>query len=171
MNKTMIITAVFLMLIACYTHAQWNDGVLIDVQEVSIDKIHSAKMPGAEAVMKVVEQYTDRKYRFAFISNNYLIPAEQKKFLNVGKERFLIAVAGYPLLNDLLFTQVLFDQSFFFVVLTRNESDMKKQNDIQTVKMHYDKGNSVRRNNIRDIIQRNNIIPLGIDTAASGRYF
>ena len=168
MNKSVIL---FFLLIACYAHAQWNDGVLIEVQEVNIARMHASQMPGAEAVMKVIEQYTDRQYRFAFVSNNYLIPSEQKKYLDLGRNRFLVAVAGYPSLNDLLFTQVLFDQSFFFVAFAKNEADMKKHNDIQIIKMNYDKGNSVRRNNVRDTIQRNNIIPLGIDIAASRRYF
>ena len=171
MNKTMLITTLLLSFTAYYVTAQWDDGVLLEVQEVNITKMRAVQMPGAEAIMKIVEQYADRQYRFAFVSNNYLIPTEQKTHLNLGKNRFLIAVAGYPSLNDLLFTQVLFDQSFFFVVLTKNESDMKRQNDIQIIKMNYDKGNSIRRNNVRDTIQRNNIIPLGIDTASSGRYF
>jgi len=150
-------------------HAQWNDGVLINVQEVTVAKMRTARMTGAETVMKVIEQYADGRYRFAFVSNNYLIPAEQRVNLNVGKNRFLIALAGYPALNNLLYAQVFFDNSFFFVTLAKNESDMKHSGDIQIIKMNYEKGNAVRRNNIRDTIQRNNIIPLGIDSVE--RYY
>ena len=160
---------IILLAAALPVHAQWNDGVLMNVQEVTIAKMKAARMTGAEAVMKVIEQYTDGRYRFAFVSNNYLIPAEQSRYLDLGKNRFLIALAGYPALNDLLYAQVFFDKSFFFVSLARNETDMKRSGDIQIIKMNYEKGNAVRINNVRDTIQRNNIIPLGIDTVE--RYY
>jgi len=150
-------------------YAQWNDGVLINVQEVGIAKMKAARMTGAEAVMKVIEQYADGRYRFAFVSDNYLIPAEQRQRLELRRDRFLIALAGYPALNNLLYAQVFFDNSFFFVTLAKNESDMKHSGDMQIIKMNYEKGNAVRRNNVRDTIQRNNIIPLGIDTVE--RYY
>ncbi|MCL2763601.1 MAG: hypothetical protein FWD36_10470 [Treponema sp.] len=163
MNKTML--AIALGFTALCVHAQWHDGLLMDVQEVNITAMQSVKMSGAEAVMKVIEQYADGQYRFAFISNNYLLPAEHTKNITVGKNRLLIAVAGYPLLNDLIYTQVFFDQSFFFVALAKNESDMKRSNSMQIIRMNYEKRNALRRNNVRDTIQRNNIIPLGIDAA------
>lgn len=164
-----IFFVIILLTAAFFVYAQQNDGVLINVQEVTIDKMKAARMTGAEAVMKVIEQYTNGLYRFAFVSNNYLIPEEQEKYLNLGKDRFLIALAGYPAQNNLLHAQVFFDKSFFFVALARNESDMKRNGDIQIIKMNYEKGNAVRRNNVRDTIQRNNIIPLGIDTVE--RYY
>jgi len=154
----LILTSVF------FVNAQWNDGVLINVQEVTIAKMKAARMTGAEAVMKVIEQYTDGRYRFAFVSDNYLIPAEQRRRFDPGKNRFLIALAGYPALNNLLYAQVFFDTGFFFVTLAKDEKDMKYSDGIQIIKMNYEKGNAVRRNNVRDTIQRNNIIPLGIDT-------
>ena len=147
-------------------YAQWDDGVLINVQELNIAKMKAARMIGAEAVMKVMEQYTDGRYRFAFVSNNYLMPMEQQKNLDVGRERFLVVLAGYPAHNNLVYAQVFFDNSFFFVALTKDERDMKAKNDMQIIRMNYEKGNTVRRNNVRDTIQRNNIIPLGIDTIA-----
>jgi hypothetical protein len=161
---------VIMVLTAVYSaYAQWDDGVLINVQEVTIAKMKAARMTGAEAVMKVIEQYTDGRYRFAFVSNNYLIPAEQRRYLDPGKTRFLIALAGYPALNNLLYAQVFYDNNFFFVTLAKNENDMKRNGDIQIIKMNYEKGNAVRRNNVRDTIQRNNVIPLGIDTVE--RYY
>jgi hypothetical protein len=60
--------------------------------------------------------------------------------------------------------QVFYYHSFFFVALAKRESDFIKSGDMQIIKVNYDKGNAVRRNNIRDTIQLNNIIPLGIDT-------
>jgi len=158
-----------LLCAASLLHAQWGDGILMDVREIDIAKMKAGRMSGAEAVMKVMEQYTDGQYRFAFLSNNYLIPAEQKKNLNLGRNRFMIAVAGYPALNNLLYVQVFFDQSFFFLALAKRETDMKRPADIQIIKINYEKGNALRRNNVRDTIQRNNIIPLGIDTVE--RYF
>jgi hypothetical protein len=145
-------------------YAQWNDGVLIDVQEVNIAKMKAARLPGAEAVIKVMEQYVDGQYRFAFVSYNYLIPEEQQKYLNAGKDCFLIAVASYPSRHNLLYAQVFFDKSFFFVALAKEEHDLKGSNDMQVIKMNYEKRNKIRRNNVLDTIQRNNIIPLGIDT-------
>ena len=165
MNKSVMAITVFLLLGASLAHAQRDDGVLMDVQEIDIAKMRAGRMSGAEAVMKVAEQYTDGQYRFAFISNNYLIPAQQQKYLNIGKERFVVAVAGYPAQNNLVYTQVFFNDSFFFVALAKREADMKRTSDIQIIKVNYEKGNAVRRNNVRDTIQRNNIVPLGIDRA------
>ena len=164
MKKIAAAISVFLLIGASFARAQQDDGILLDVQEVNIAKMKAAKMQGAEAVMKVMEQYTDGQYRFAFISDNYLIPAHQQKYLNLGKDRFVVAVAGYPAQNNLLYTQVFFDNSFFFIALVRRETDMKRANDMQIIRVNYEKGNAVRRNNVRDTIQRNNIIPLGIDT-------
>jgi hypothetical protein len=164
MKEIIAAMSVFLLFSASFAHAQWDDGVLMDVQEVNIAKMKAGRMSGAEAVMKVMEQYADGQYRFAFISNNYVIPAQQQKNLNLGTDRFVVAVAGYPAQNNLLYTQVFFNNSFFFIALTKRETDMKRTNDIQIIRMNYEKGNAVRRNNVRDTIQRNNIIPLGIDT-------
>jgi hypothetical protein len=137
----------------------------MNIQEVDIVKMRAGRMSGAEAVMKIIEQFVDNQYRFAFVSYNYLVPEGQRKRLDIGKKQFTVAVVGYPNMNNLLYTQVFYDQSFFFVVIVKNETDLKRSNDIQIVKMNYEKGNPVRRNNVRDTIQRNNIIPLGIDTA------
>jgi len=164
MNKITVAMAVFLLAGASFVHAQRDDGVLMDIQEVNIAKMKAGRMSGAEAVMKVMEQYTDGQYRFAFISNNYLLPAHQQKYFNGGKYRFTIAVAGYPAQNNLVYGQIFFDNSFFFIALTKRETDLKRSNDMQIIRVNYEKGNAVRRNNVRDTIQRNNIIPLGIDT-------
>jgi hypothetical protein len=162
MKKILLCISLFLNVLSVY--AQWDGGVLLDVQEVNIAKMKAARMPGAEAVMKVIEQYADGRYRFAFVSYNYLIPAGQQKHLNVGKDRFLIALASYPPRHDLLYAQVFFDKSFFFIALAKEEQDMKGSNDLQIIRMNYEKRNTARRNNVLDTIQRNNIIPLGIDT-------
>jgi hypothetical protein len=164
MIKMAVAPIVFLLLINSFSaYAQWNNGVLMDIQEVDIAKIKAVRMTGAEAVMKVIEQYTDTRYRYAFVSNNYLVPPEQQKYLKLEKGRFLIAVAGYPEHNNLLYTQVFFGTGFFFVVLAREERDMKRTGDMQITRMNYEKGNAVRRNNVRDTIQRNNIVPMGIE--------
>jgi hypothetical protein len=154
-----------LLVVSSSCHAQWSNGIIMNVQEVDIAKMRMVRMSGAEAVLKIIEQFVDGQYRFAFVSYNYIVPEAQRKFLDLGKELFTIAVTGYPNLNNLLYTQVFYDRSFFFVVLVKNEADLKKSNDIQIIKMNYEKGNSVRRNNVRDTIRRNNTIPLGIDTA------
>jgi hypothetical protein len=150
-------------------HAQWNDGVLMNVQEVDIAVMKAGRMLGAEAVMKVIEQYVDGQYRYAFVSDNYLIPAPQRKHFDLDRTRFVVALAGYPAQNNLLYTQIFFDNSFFFIVLAKRETDMKRAHNMQITRMNYEKGNAVRRNNVRDTIQRNNIIPLGIDTVE--RYY
>jgi hypothetical protein len=164
MIKTTLAFMAFLLLPAAFSaYAQWENGVLLNVQEVDIAKMKAVNMPGAEAVMKVIEQFTDTRYRYAFVSNNYLIPPEQQKNLKLSKTRFLIAVAGYPERNNLLYAQVFFNTGFFFVVLAREERDMKRSGDFQITRMNYEKGNAVRRNNVRDTIQRNNIVPMGIE--------
>jgi hypothetical protein len=111
------LAGILFLLNAFFVYAQWNDGVLLDVREVNIAKMKAARLLGTEAVMKVIEQYVDGQYRFAFVSSNYLIPAEQHKYLNVGKDHFLIALAAYPSRNNLLYAQVFFEKSFFFVAL------------------------------------------------------
>jgi hypothetical protein len=158
-----IFFAFFLLFVAFFAYAQWDNGVLMNVQEVNIAKMKAVNMPGAEAVLKVIEQFADTRYRYAYVSNNYLIPLEQQKYLKLGRDRFLIAVTGYPERNNLLYTQVFFDTGFFFVVLAREERDMKRSGDMQITRMNYEKGNPVRRNNVRDTIQRNNIVPMGIE--------
>jgi hypothetical protein len=160
MKKT--IAAVILWCGAFSAYAQFSNGVLMNIQEVDIAKMKAVNMIGAEAVLKVIEQYTDGRYRYAFVSNNYLIPADQQKYLSLKKDRFLIAVAGYPEHNNLLYTQVFFDNGFFFVVLAKEERDMKRTGDMQITRMNYEKGNPIRRNNVRDTIQWNNIVPMGI---------
>jgi len=155
---------IIFLIVTFYAHAQWDDGVIMDIQEIDIAKMKAGRMSGAEAVMKVIEQYADGQYRFAFVSGNYLIPEQQHKRLNAGRERFAVVLAGYPSQNNLLYAQVFFDNSFFFVALTKRETDLKRADGVQIFRMNYEKGNAVRRNNVRDTIQRNNIIPLGIDT-------
>jgi hypothetical protein len=161
MKKNILWVVLFPAVFSVY--AQWDNGVLMNVQEVDIAKMKAANMSGAEAVLKVIEQYADTRYRYAFVSHNYLIPPEQQKNLNLGKDRFLIAVTGYPERNNLLYAQIFFDTGFFFVVLAQEERDMKRTGGIQITRMNYEKGNAVRRNNVRDTIQRNNIISLGIE--------
>jgi len=165
MNKTTVAaTAVFLLMGAISAHAQRDDGVLMDIQEVNIAKMKAARMSGAEAVMKVAEQYTDGQYRYAFISNNYMVPAQHHRYLNMGKDSFMVAVAGYPAQNNLVYAQVFYNNNFFFIALAKREADMRRMHDMQIIRVNYEKGNPVRRNNVRDTMQRNNIIPLGIDS-------
>ena len=165
MNKIAGVITIFLLFGASSVHAQRDDGMLMDIREINIAKMRAGKMTGAEAVMKVIEQYIDLQYRFAFISNNYLIPAQQQKYLSMGKDRFLVAVAGYPAQNNMVYAQIFYNDSFFFVALTKREADMKRTGDMRIIKVNYEKGNAVRRNNVRDTIWRNNTIPLGIDVA------
>ena len=164
MNNRTAALAVFFMFCAPCIHSQQDDGILMEIQEVNIPIMREGRLTGAEAVMAVLEQFTDRQYRFAFISNNYLLPVQQQKNLNMGRDRFMVAVAEYPSRNNLLFTQVIYNDSFFFIALTKREEDMKRTGDMQIIRMNYEKGNTVRRNNVLDTIRRNNTIPLGIDT-------
>jgi hypothetical protein len=161
MKKVLFTGILFVASFSCY--AQWDNGVIVNVQEVEIAKMRAGRMSGAEAVMKIIEQFIDNQYRFAFVSYNYLVPEGQIKYLDLDKRRFIVAVVSYPNLNNLLYTQVYYDRSFFFIILVKSETDLKQSNDIQVIRMNYEKGNLVRRNNVRDTIQRNNIIPLGID--------
>jgi hypothetical protein len=161
MKKAIFSVVLFAATFSCY--AQWDNGVIMNVQEVDIGKMRAARMSGAEAILKIIEQFVDNQYRFAFVSYNYLLPEKQRQYLDTEKKCFTVAVIGYPNMNNLLYTQVFYDKSFFFVVLVKNETDLKRSTDVQITKMNYEKRNPVRRNNVRDTIQRNNIIPLGID--------
>jgi hypothetical protein len=155
-----------IIMLACTgfaAYGQWDDGILINVQEVNIARMQEQRMPGAEAVLKVIEQYVDQSYRYVWVSQNYELPREQQEYLKLGAGRFLVVVAGYPGRNNLLYAQIFYGLHFFFVIMAKREGDLIRTSDIQIYRMAYEKYNQQRRNNVRDMIQRNNIIPLGID--------
>ena len=54
MNKATLVTALFLSFMASFAAAQWEDGILMDVQEVNIAQMKASQMSGAEAVMLVI---------------------------------------------------------------------------------------------------------------------
>jgi hypothetical protein len=161
MSKVAVI--LLLTISAAVAYAQWDDGVLINVQEVNIAAMHGTDISGAEAIMKVIEQYVDASYQFAYLSQNYLIPLQQETYLNLGTNRFTVVVVGYPGMNNLLYAQVFFDKSFFFLALCKRDTDLRRTSDIQIYRMNYDKFNTGRRNNVRDTMQANNVLPLGMD--------
>jgi len=53
--------------VSLYSYGQWEEGVLMDVQEINIEEMVNHKMSGAEAVLTVIEQFIDQNYRYAYI--------------------------------------------------------------------------------------------------------
>jgi hypothetical protein len=152
----------FLTVSVLGAYGQYDNGMLLDVIEVDLEMMVSAKLNGAEAVLKVIEQFVDSSYRYAYISRNYLVPKEQERYLELGTSRMMITVSGYPQRNNLIYGVVFFDKSFFVVILCRNENDFVRTQGMQLTRYVYDKGDKTRRENVRNEIQKNNIYPLGV---------
>jgi len=145
-------------------HAEhaWEEAVLLDVVDINIDKMRGQRMPGAEAVLKTMEQFIDFTYRFIYISDNRYQTDSLMHFLKVGKNRMIVGVVGFPGQNHVIMTQALFDRSYFLVIASKQASDVPVVNTMPMVRMNYEKYNSMRRNNVKEFIQRNNINKLGI---------
>jgi hypothetical protein len=141
---------------------QYADGVLLNVQEVNVPKLLAARMSGSEAVMLVMEQFTDNAYRFAFVSRNYLVDEKMLEYLTFTNEKMTVVVGGYPSMNNLVYTQVFYNNRYFFVALAKRDTDYVRIPGIQVVRVVYEKGNRSRRENLKKIIEENNIIPMGI---------
>ncbi|MDR2596405.1 MAG: hypothetical protein LBC76_03695 [Treponema sp.] len=119
-------------------------------------------MSGAEAVLKTMEQFIDFTYRFIYISDNRYLPDNQTNFLKVGKDRMIVGLVGFPGQNRVIMAQVLFDRSYFLVITSKQAVDVPLSTAMPMVRMNYEKYNSMRRNNVREFIQRNNIEKLGV---------
>jgi len=153
-------------------HAQhseyaWEDAVLLDVVDININEMRRQRMSGAEAVLKTMEQFIDFTYRFIFISDNRYQPDSQTGSLKTGKNRMIVGIVGFPGQNHVIMAQVLFDRSCFLVIASKQASDVPvggiaPYNGTTMVRMNYEKYNSMRRNNVKEFIQRNNIEKLGL---------
>jgi hypothetical protein len=140
----------------------WEEAVLLDVVDIDIDKMQGRRMTGAEAVLKTIEQFIDFTYRFIYISDNRYQTDQQMSFLKVGKNRMIVGVVGFPGQNHVIMAQALFDRSYFLVIASKQASDVPVVSVMPMVRMNYEKYNSLRRNNVKEFIQRNNITKLGI---------
>jgi len=140
----------------------WEDGVLLDVVDINIGEMRRQRMSGAEAVLKTMEQFIDFTYRYIYISDNRYQADDLKDFMKVGKNRMIVGVVGFPGQNHVIMAQVMFDRSYFLVIASKQVSDVPVGNAMPMVRMNYEKYNSMRRNNVKEFIQRNNIDKLGI---------
>jgi len=147
---------------AGHTEYAWEDAVLLDVTDINIAEMRRQRMSGAEAVLKTIEQFIDFTYKFVYISDNRYQPDNQTEFLKVGKNRIIVGVVGFPGQNHVIMAQVLFDRSYFLVIVSRQAADVPVVNTMPMVRMNYEKYNSMRRNNVKEFIQRNNIEKLGM---------
>jgi len=139
-----------------------DDAVLLDVVDINIAEMRRQKMSGAEAVLKTMEQFIDFTYRYIYISDNRYQPDKQMEFLKVGTRKMIVGVVGFPEQNHVIMAQVLFDRSYFLVIAAKQAADVPVSGAMPMVRMNYEKYNSMRRGNVRDFIQRNNIVKLGI---------
>jgi hypothetical protein len=152
----------------------WEEAVLLDVVDINIAEMRRQRMTGAEAVLKTMEQFIDYTYRFVYISDNRYQPDKQMNFLKVGKNRMIVGVVGFPEQNHVIMAQVLFDRSYFLVIVSKQASDVPLGGSVPIggsvplggtmpmIRMNYEKYNSMRRNNVKEFIQRNNIEKLGV---------
>jgi len=139
-----------------------DDGVLLDVVDINVTEMRRQKMSGAEAVLKTMEQFIDFSYKFVYISDNRYRPDNQMEYLKVGKKRMIVGVVGFPEQNHVIMAQVLFDRSYFLVIVSKQAADVPVSGAMPMVRMNYEKYNSMRRNNVKEFIQRNNIEKLGV---------
>jgi len=140
----------------------WEEAVLLDVVDINIAEMRRQRMSGAEAVLKTVEQFIDFTYRFIYISDNRYQLDNQMNFLKVGKNRMIVGVVGFPGQNRVIMAQVLFDRSYFLVIAAKQAADVPVGDSMPMVRMNYEKYNSMKRNNVKEFIQRNNIVKLGL---------
>jgi len=161
--KKRIALCVWMCLAGVGAFGQWSDGILLNVQEVNIQKMKELGMAGGEAVLKVVEQFVDSSYRYIYLSENYVLPTDWVKYASKDRTVFTVAVAGYPSRNNLMYVQVLYRSNFFFFFVAKNDSDLKRDEKARITRMNYEKSNKVRRENVRDTIQKQNVVPLGIE--------
>jgi hypothetical protein len=147
---------------AGHTEYAWEEPVLLDVVDINITEMRRQRMSGAEAVLKTMEQFIDFTYRFIYISDNRYLPDNQTNFLKVGKDRMIVGLVGFPGQNRVIMAQVLFDRSYFLVITSKQAVDVPLSTAMPMVRMNYEKYNSMRRNNVREFIQRNNIEKLGV---------
>jgi hypothetical protein len=140
----------------------WEDAVLLDVVDINIAEMRRQNMSGAEAVLKTMEQFIDFTYRYIYISDNRYQPDNQTEFLRVGKRRMIVGVVGFPEQNHVIMAQALFDRSYFLVIASKQAADVPVGSAMPMVRMNYEKYNSMRRGNVKEFIQRNNIVKLGL---------
>jgi len=151
-----------------HTEYAWENAVLLDVVDINIAEMRRQKMPGAEAVLKTMEQFIDFTYRYIYISDNRYQPDNLMNILKVGKNRMVVGVAGFPEQNHVIMAQVLFDRSYFLVIVSKQAADVPvgegapQNGAMPMARMNYEKYNSMKRNNVKEFIQRNNIVKLGI---------
>jgi hypothetical protein len=153
---------------AGHTEYAWEEAVLLDVVDINIAEMRRQRMTGAEAVLKTMEQFIDYTYRFIYISDNRYRQDNQMNFLKVGKNRMIVGVVGFPGQNHVIMAQVLFDRSYFLVIASKQTADVPigvsvpHSVTMPMIRMNYEKYNSMRRNNVKEFIQRNNIVKLGL---------
>ena len=168
-----LLTCVFMPVSAQAWHAEhtgyaWEEAVLLDVVDINIAEMRRQRMSGAEAVLKTMEQFIDFTYRFIYISDNRYQPGNQTDFLKTGKNRMIVGIVGFPGQNHVIMAQVLFDRSYFLLIASKQASDVPLggivpyNGTMPMVRMNYEKYNSMRRNNVKEFIQRNNIEKLGV---------
>jgi hypothetical protein len=140
----------------------WEEAVLLDVVDINIREMQRQKMQGAEAVLKTIEQFIDFTYKFVFISDNRYQPDNLLESLKVGKNRMVVGVVGFPGQSHVIMAQVLFDRGYFLVIASKQAADVPVNSAMPMVRMNYEKYNSMKRSNVKEFIQRNNIVKLGI---------
>ena len=151
-----------------HTEYAWEEAVLLDVVDINIAEMLRQRMQGAEAVLKTMEQFIDFTYKFVYISDNRYQSDNLTGFLKAGKNRMIVGVVGFPGQNHVIMAQVLFDRSYFLVIASKQAVDVPVGNGVPPggtmpmVRMNYEKYNSMRRNNVKEFIQRNNIVKLGL---------
>ena len=139
-----------------------EDAVLLDVVDINITGMRRLNMSEAEAVLKTVEQFIDFTYRYIFISDNRYQPDNLRGYLRAGRNKMIVGVVGFPEQNHVIMAQVLFGRSYFLVIMSKQAADVPVSGAMPMVRMNYEKYNSMRRNNVREFIQRNNITKLGL---------
>ena len=143
---------------------QFEEALLLDMQEINIEYMKREGLSGADVVLKIMEQYIDRSYGNAYVSENYILPRRRDFRAVQDRDIFVAVLVGYENLNNLLYCQVFYNLQFFFVIISKEERDVSdnfEQEDLQH--FNYDKYNVYRRENVKNYIQKNNIEKMGIE--------
>jgi hypothetical protein len=146
---------------AVWGYCDWEDGDLLDVNEIDIEKMKKANLNGADAVLMVMEQFVTDSYGYIYISPNYLLRDDQKEYVEISKERIAVGVARFLKMNNLIYANVIYDQYFFILVLAKRYFDMKPLDGIAFERMEYSRRGE-KRKNVVEKINSNNIVKLKI---------
>ena len=157
--KRKLFCAVFAVVIAMGASAQtWGNGLVLDVVNLPVEALIKYNKGGANEIMKCMERFVDLSYKYAFVSNDlFPMPNQFNNLLPANVNEIMVGVMGYPERGRIIVAQVIYNGIYFVIILARNITDVPVTAEMPMSRMNYEKYNSLRRTNVVDFIQRNNV--------------